>query len=102
MAEPMMSELAEDQLTHLKQIRRWFYATLGISLACVVLVLVRPTSPWSLAEFAGVIALAMYLNSFKCPRCSNRFFVREIGMRLVAPTCAFCGLALWPTSNRLK
>ena len=89
-----MSELTEDQITHLKQIRRWFYTAMGISTACVVLILMRPISLWSLAAFAAMLVLAMRVNSFKCPRCGKYFFVREIGMRLIAPTCASCGLSL--------
>jgi hypothetical protein len=89
-----MRELTEDQVGRLKRIRRWFYATLLISMACVVPVLIRPDSPWSLAALAAIVPIGMYLNSFKCHRCGNYFFFREMGANLISPACAFCGLSL--------
>jgi hypothetical protein len=89
-----MPELTEDQVGRLKRIRRWFYATLLIAVAFVVPILLRPDSAWSLAALTAIVPLGMYLNSFKCPRCGNHFFFREMGASLISPACAFCGLEM--------
>jgi hypothetical protein len=89
-----MPELTKDQVARLKVIRRWFYATLLISVACFFPILIRPDSPWSLAALLAIVPVGMYLNSFKCPRCGNHFFFREVFTSPMSPECAFCGLEL--------
>jgi hypothetical protein len=94
----MADHLTQGQLAQLTQIRRWFYITLAVAVACVAFVIVQPESPWSILALAAIIPIAMYLNSFECPHCENRFF-RGQEASLISPACASCGLALRPANR---